>query len=231
MVLHIKKIGHRMITMEQQHKGFTSVELAFSLVTVVIVIALGWLVYKDGNKKTPTNTDTTSSTSSQTVSSSSCPSGDTTVADSYNKDSSDSRVTCALAYGQQMSNSLQIDNGVVAVVSALYATKLGSTAFNGGDAGVVNVLVKNVSSSDQTYDLKNFALQLPNGQQIHFNSVYGSSSTTLSIASGGTAVKTLLFTSISPSAATAGQGELMYTSPTTSKATDVIVLFKTPYTG
>jgi hypothetical protein len=161
-----------------------------------------------------------------------CPAGDTTKATADNTDVSDNRVTCALAYGQQQSNSEPILLGNVEVISALYAKQLGATAYTNGETAFVNVAVKNVTDKNQTYHMSNFSLQLPNGQIVALSSLYGSTGgNNITVAKGGRVTQVLVFESINPTAAQAGSGKLVYTPLTsTGYPASVTVVFKSPYT-
>lgn len=216
------------------NKGFGALEFVLTILIVLSVSAAGWLTYKHNHKSSNENKTTSSKTSSNSqtaVGAVPCPKQVTAKANSYNTDTSDSRVTCAFAYGQQQSKPLLIDNGSVTVVSALYAQQLGDTSWS-GDAAIVNVVLKNTSSKTQNYDMNNFTLQLPDGGQRVFNTLFDSyEDSTVTLSKGGSAVETLTFVSISPNNAKAGQGELIYTPVIdNAKPVDTSIIFKTPYT-
>ncbi|HSW79417.1 MAG TPA: prepilin-type N-terminal cleavage/methylation domain-containing protein [Candidatus Saccharimonadales bacterium] len=218
---------------KKNEKGFSAVELILVIVVVGLLVIIGWLVYKNSSDKSKTSKSTNTSNASQqqaSVGNAPCSKEVTDKANSYNTDAADNRVTCALTYGQQQSDKLAIDNGDATVVSALYATQFGSTAFSQGEAGIANVVIHNSTTNNQMYDLNQFTLQLPGGEQKTLHAVYDSSDTAVQVAADGHAVVTLLYIGINPSAAEAGNGKLVYTSQSNStNSGNVSITFKKAY--
>lgn len=66
--------------LQSNQKGFSAVEVIIVIVVVALIGTVGWLVYKNHHKTTPTNIATTSSTKSSSTSSSTKPSTTTSPA-------------------------------------------------------------------------------------------------------------------------------------------------------
>ena len=136
----------------------------------------------------------------------------------------------ALTYGKQSTGTtLQIDNGEVVVNSALYASYFG-TYSNTGDNVVVDITINNNTDTTQSYDLSNFSVQVPGGQIFNASSTYtqtGDQIPTDTLAPSGSVTEDIFFGPI-PSGNTAGDGYLIYTSPSTSNTTNAAIVFKKP---
>ncbi|MGD0284651.1 MAG: DUF4352 domain-containing protein [Candidatus Saccharimonadales bacterium] len=136
----------------------------------------------------------------------------------------------ALTYGKQPTGTtLQIDNGEVVVNSALYASYFG-TYNNSGDNAVVDITITNNTDSTQSYDLSDFSVQVPGGQIFSASNTYtqtGDQIPTDTLAPSGSVTEDIFFGPI-PSGDVAGNGYLIYTSPSTSNTTNAALVFKKP---
>lgn len=125
-----------------------------------------------------------------------------------------SNVQVALRYGLQAGKpALKLDNGIIAVTSALYAVYFGNSAYN-GEGAILDLTVSNTTSQVQSYNLSNLSLQLPNGTIVTSGEPYVgdiSKPDIVTVAPSGSTEEIIGFSPLNPNA-TSGTGYLRYMS-------------------
>lgn len=137
----------------------------------------------------------------------------------------------ALTYGLQTParTMLIVDNAKLTVNSALYAVNFGNTAYN-GEGAILDMTISNTSPQQQSFDLRNLSLQLPNGTIEQSGSIYNAASSNppiLTIAASGSSEVIFAFSPLNPNV-TAGSGYLRFTAPGSTVPVMTPVTFKAP---